>query len=69
VRNSTLQNLTNGDGLFARRFIPALSMVAIYAGYFIDTNATMTHENMTIDEQGPMLSFLKDLRRKNWGVG
>jgi hypothetical protein len=51
LNNSTLQNLTNGDGLFAKRFIPAHSLVAIYAGYFIDVNASIYFDNMTLGER------------------
>jgi len=51
VANSTLSTLTFGDGLFAKRDIPATSLIAIYAGFFIDVNKTLTLNNLTVEER------------------
>lgn len=47
VDNSTVIGMTTGDGLFAKRNIPANSLVAIYAGFILDNDDTGLMPNMT----------------------
>ncbi len=48
--NSTIHALRFGDGLFAKRDILPFSMIAIYAGHFIDDSKNFISNNLTVEE-------------------
>ena len=49
INESTVPNA--GEGVFARRDIPAYSLVAMYAGQLLEDSNSMYTPNMTIDER------------------